>query len=105
MWNQGEESVAGIQELALSARGVPDHVLHLGEDLVGSLNLLLAQLAQRHLGQVDFEFQHRTFHSFNVEHQGNQLLIEVCKGMTPSDGSLKPTHLDSLGQFRFAVLG
>ena len=56
MWDQGEESVAGVQELALSARGVPDHVLHLGEDLVGGLNLLLAQLAQRHLGQVDLEF-------------------------------------------------
>ena len=104
MWNQGEESVAGVQELALSARSVPDHVLHLGEDLVGSLDLLLAQLAQRHLGQVDLEFQHRTFHSFNVEDQGDQLLIKVWfKGM--SDDSLKPTHLDSLGQFGFAVLG
>ena len=104
MWNQGEESVAGIQELALSARGVPDHVLHLGEDLVGSLDLLLAQLAQRHLGQVDFEFQHRTFHSFNVEDQGDQLLIEVrFKGM--SNSLLKPSHLDSLGQVGFTVLG
>ena len=53
--DEGEEPVRGVQELGRRPRVRLDHLLHLRQDLVGAPDLLLAQLAERHLGQVDLE--------------------------------------------------
>mmetsp|Transcript_47742 Transcript_47742/g.72827 ORF Transcript_47742/g.72827 Transcript_47742/m.72827 type:complete len:389 (+) Transcript_47742:183-1349(+) len=81
--HDGVELVALAQDLLLPVEGIQrlvlEDVLDLSEHVIPALDLLAAQLAQRHFVQVDFHLHHTLLHDLHVEnelHEAGDLVRE-----------------------------
>ena len=84
--DESEESIGGVDELHLTSASGLDHLKSLGEDRVAGLDLLPAELAERHLLRVDLELDERPLHLLDVEDHRDQFLDGL--------GQLRPEKRD-----------